>query len=72
MMTIDPRSRIRTDGFARVTPALVQRATGLSSATVHEAGGKIGVMPPAIKPVHPHFRVCGPAVTVQSPPGDNL
>lgn len=71
-MAIDPRSRIRTDGFTRVSPALVEQASGLSSATMHEAGGKIGVLPPAIKPVHPHFRVCGPAVTVHSPPGDNL
>jgi 4-hydroxy-4-methyl-2-oxoglutarate aldolase len=29
-------------------------------------------MPHAIKPVAPQFRVCGPAVTVQSPGGDNL
>lgn len=72
MASIDPKSRIRTDGFTRVTPDLVERARPLSSATVHEAGGKIGVMPPAIRPVHPHFRVCGPAVTVHSPPGDNL
>lgn len=69
---IDPRSRILTDGFTRVAHEQVDRATSLSSATMHEAGGKIGVLPCAIKPVHPHFRVCGPAVTVQSPPGDNL
>ena len=68
----NPLSRIRTDGYTRVAPELVSRAVPLSSATVHEAGGKIGVVPPAIKPVHPHFRVCGPAVTVHSPPGDNL
>lgn len=72
MAAIDPKSRIRTGGFSRVAVDLVERARPLSSATVHEAGGKIGVMPPAIKPVHPHFRVCGPALTVHSPPGDNL
>jgi 4-hydroxy-4-methyl-2-oxoglutarate aldolase len=71
-MSIDPKSRIRTDGYERVAPELVGRAAPLSSATVHEAGGKIGVMPSAIKPVHPHFRICGPAVTVHSPGGDNL
>lgn len=71
-MTVDPRSRIRTGGFERVSAELVERAHTLSSATVHEAGGKIGVMPAEIKPVHSHFRVCGPAVTVHSPPGDNL
>lgn len=72
MAGIDPTSRIRADGFDRVAPDLVERARALSAATVHEAGGKIGVMPPQIKPVHPHFRVCGPALTVHSPPGDNL
>lgn len=72
MTQVDPKSRILSGGATRVAPELVQRATALSSATVHEAGGKIGVMPPQIKPVHPHFRVCGPALTVHSPPGDNL
>lgn len=67
-----PKSRIRTEGIERVAADLVERAQGLSSATVHEAGGKIGVMPSAIRPVHPQFRVCGPAVTVHLPPGDNL
>lgn len=72
MSAPDRKAAIVTDGFARVAPEVVARATGLSSATVHEAGGKIGVMPREIKPVHPQFRVCGPAVTVHSPPGDNL
>ena len=72
MTKVDPKSRIRSDGFARVHPDLVEQAKALSSATIHEAGGKIGVMPPEIKPVHPHFRVCGSVLTVHSPPGDNL
>lgn len=72
MSAPDRKAAIVTEGFARVSPEVVERARGLSAATVHEAGGKIGVMPRAIKPVHPQFRVCGPAVTVHSPPGDNL
>ncbi len=71
-MAIAPKSRIRTEGLPLIDPALVERAKSLSAATVHEAGGKIGVMPPAIRPVHGHFRICGPALTVHSPPGDNL
>ena len=71
-MVTQTKSRIRTEGFTRTAPDLVRRAQGLSSATIHEAGGKIGVMPREIGPVHPHFRVCGPVVTVNSPPGDNL
>lgn len=43
-----------------------------SSASVHEASGKRGALPSGIKPVHPGFRLNGPAFTVLSPPGDNL
>ena len=71
MSAPDPKSRILPPG-PKVAPEVVASAQGLSSATVHEAGGKIGVMPPALKPVHDHFYVCGPALTVQCPPGDNL
>jgi len=56
----------------RVAPSVVEAARKLPSATLHEAGGRIGVMPSAIKPVAASFRICGPAVTVHSPPGDNL
>lgn len=66
------KAAIRLDGFERVSPDLVASAQGLASATVHEAGGKIGVMPSAIKPVHSSFRVYGPAVPVHGPGGDNL
>lgn len=62
---------IRAD-FARVSAATVAAALVLPAATLHEAGGRIGVMPSAIKPVASSFRVCGPAVTVNSPGGDNL
>ncbi|WP_176590532.1 MULTISPECIES: RraA family protein [Sphingobium] len=49
-----------------------ESAAGLSSATVHEASGKIGALPSIIKPVAPGLKLCGPAYPVQSPPGDNL
>jgi 4-hydroxy-4-methyl-2-oxoglutarate aldolase len=62
---------IRGD-IERPDAGLVDAARELPSATLHEAGGRIGLMPPAIKPVSPSFRVCGPAVTVHSPGGDNL
>jgi 4-hydroxy-4-methyl-2-oxoglutarate aldolase len=62
---------IRAD-IARPTPDVIAAARTLPAATLHEAGGRIGVMPSAIKPVAPSFRVCGPAVTVHSPGGDNL
>lgn len=62
---------IRAD-IARVAPGVVAKARRLPAATLHEAAGRIGVMPSAIKPVAASFRVCGPAVTVDSPGGDNL
>jgi 4-hydroxy-4-methyl-2-oxoglutarate aldolase len=43
-----------------------------STATVHEAMGRRGALPSAIKPVAATMKVCGPAFTVDSPPGDNL
>lgn len=58
--------------FERVAATVVASARALPTATLHEAGGKIGVLPPAIKPVAPGFRICGSALTVHSPGGDNL
>lgn len=62
---------IRSD-FERTAAGVLAAARTLPSATLHEAGGRIGVMPSAIKPVAPAMRVCGSAVTVQGPAGDNL
>jgi 4-hydroxy-4-methyl-2-oxoglutarate aldolase len=58
--------------FERVSEATVAAARTLPTATLHEAAGKIGALPSAIKPVTPSFACCGPALTVHSPPGDNL
>jgi len=58
--------------IVRPATKTVDTARQLPVATLHEAGGRIGVMPHQIKPVAPAFRICGPAVTVHSPGGDNL
>ncbi len=50
--------------------ALVRAIAGFSAATLHEAGGK--PLPSSIKPIVAAWRVCGPAVTVRTAPGDNL
>ena len=42
-----------------------------SAATLHEALGKTGNLPSAIKPISPGMNVCGPAYTVQTMPCDN-
>jgi len=67
--TLSPTEKL---DFERVDPKLVEAARPFGTATLHEAGGKIGALPSAIKPMAPSFKVCGPAFTVQGPPGDNL
>jgi len=51
---------------------LQERAAKFSAATLHEAAKKRGALPSMIKPLDPAMRICGPAVTVSSPPGDNI
>lgn len=58
--------------FERLSPAVVAAAALLPTATLHEAGKKIGALPSAIKPMAPQFRCAGSALTVHSPGGDNL
>jgi 4-hydroxy-4-methyl-2-oxoglutarate aldolase len=67
----DATTTTRAD-FPRVAADVVAIGKGLSSATLHEAGGKVGALPSAIKPVDRDMRLCGPAFPVQSPGGDNL
>ncbi|RZS86614.1 4-carboxy-4-hydroxy-2-oxoadipate aldolase/oxaloacetate decarboxylase [Pigmentiphaga kullae] len=56
----------------RVDTVLIEAARGLPASTLHEAAGRIGVLPPEIKPVATGMKICGPALTVHSPSGDNL
>lgn len=68
---IDPALTTRAD-FARLPADVVAAAAQLPTATLHEAGGRIGALPSAIKPVDAAMRCAGSALTVHSPPGDNL
>ena len=54
------------------TAEQLAEAMRLGAATLHEAAGRIGALPSAIKPVSPDMRVAGPAFTVHIPAGDNL
>jgi 4-hydroxy-4-methyl-2-oxoglutarate aldolase len=62
---------VRVD-IERPDAAESARAGAFGTATLHEAGGKIGALPSAIKPAVAGFTLFGPAITVQAPPGDNL
>ncbi|WP_395069073.1 RraA family protein [Paraburkholderia silvatlantica] len=70
MRKIDEGSR----GAAAVgiPDALLEAAQSMDTATLHEASGKNGALPHGIKPAVQGFRVCGRALTVHSPGGDNL
>lgn len=52
--------------------SLFARASRLSSATLHEAARRAGALPSVLKPLHASMRLCGPALPVRSPAGDNL
>lgn len=71
MKHIDPALTTRLD-VPRLPADLLAAAAKLPTATLHEAGKKIGALPSAIRQLAPGMRVCGQALTVHSPPGDNL
>lgn len=56
----------------RPEPEILKRYRELDTSTVYEAQGKIGLMHHSLKPVIPGKSICGPAVTVICPAGDNL
>jgi 4-hydroxy-4-methyl-2-oxoglutarate aldolase len=68
---LDPSATTRRE-IERVGNHVVAASATLPTATLHEAAGKIGALPHAIKPVADSFRLSGPALTVHSPGGDNL
>jgi 4-hydroxy-4-methyl-2-oxoglutarate aldolase len=55
-----------------LTPELLAAAAQIDSSTLHEAAGRIGSLPSAIKAIAPGMTICGPAFPVKGPPLDNL
>ena len=58
--------------FDRPDPALIAQLAAYSSATIHEAQGRLGALSSSIKPVDASMSLCGPAFTVRCAPRDNL
>jgi 4-hydroxy-4-methyl-2-oxoglutarate aldolase len=52
--------------------SVLGRYTRFDPATLFEAAGKRGMVDPAIRPAWPGAHICGRALTVECPPGDNL
>lgn len=50
----------------------IQQLQKLGSATIHEAQGQTGAIDSSLKPIDPTVRLCGPALTVDCRPDDNL
>src|SRR5438067_5787217 len=67
----DKTLRVNTK-FDRPDPVLTDRLGKYSSATIHEAQGRLGALSSAIKPVASTMSLCGPAFTVRCAPRDNL
>jgi 4-hydroxy-4-methyl-2-oxoglutarate aldolase len=56
----------------RPNAAVIQKYQTFGSATIHEAGGRIGAVRSNIKPLSREMKVVGPALTVTCHPKDNL
>lgn len=57
--------------ITRADRAAADRLAAFGSATVHEAMGRVGLLKPYMRPIHPGQQVSGTAVTVLLQPGDN-
>ena len=58
--------------FARVSPELVRKAAEFQPAIFADVAGRRGALHARIRPLVPTMKVCGPALTIDVRPGDNL
>jgi RraA family protein len=56
----------------RVSPDLVARAAQFPSSILADVAGRRGALSSRVAPLAPTMRLCGPALTVDVRPGDNL
>ena len=57
--------------IVRAERAAVESLARFTSATIHEAMGRVGLFKPYLRPIYPAAQACGTAVTVLLQPGDN-
>ncbi|MEP7301634.1 MAG: 4-carboxy-4-hydroxy-2-oxoadipate aldolase/oxaloacetate decarboxylase [Caldimonas sp.] len=57
--------------IVRADKAAVDKLSRFTSATIHEAMGRVGLFKPYLRPIYPGAQACGTAVTVLLQPGDN-
>lgn len=62
---------VAVKNIQRVEADVASKLGELGVATVHEAAGRIGNLKPYMRPIYPHARIGGSAVTVLAQPGDN-
>ena len=58
--------------FERVSPQVVQRASGFAASILADVAGRRGTLDGRIQPLSPSMRLAGPAFTVEVRAGDNL
>jgi len=57
--------------IVRADKAAVAKLSRFTSATIHEAMGRVGLFKPYLRPIYPQAQACGTAITVLLQPGDN-